>query len=123
MIGLVGVNVLHLAVASAGAETVWSFFGFMCATMFALGFIGANSTAIAMEPMGHIAGSASAVHGFIGSMGAALLGASAGRFYAGSTATLAATFVVLGGAALALAWWAERGRLFREPVGESQAAS
>jgi DHA1 family bicyclomycin/chloramphenicol resistance-like MFS transporter len=122
LVGMISVNLVHLGVALAGAETAWSFFGFMSMTMFALGFIGANANAIAMEPMGHIAGSASAVHGFVSSMGAALLGAIAGRFYAGSTATLAATFIILGGAALLISFWAERGRLFHEPASEAQAA-
>lgn len=118
---MIAVNLAHLGAAFAGVETAWSFFAFMSATMFALGFIGANSTAIAMEEMGHIAGSAAAVHGFISSMGAAILGALAGRFYEGSTASVAAAFVVLGSAALLLAFWAERGRLFREPAGEAGA--
>ncbi len=114
MIGLIAVNVVHVAVAVAGFESVTSFIFFMCASMFALGLIGANSASISLEPMGHIAGSAAALNGFIASTGAAAIGAGLGRLYDGTTIPLAAGFAVLGAAALACAYWSEEGKLFHE---------
>ena len=123
MLALIAVNTAQVVAVASGVETATTFVAFMCLSMFALGFVGANATAIAMEPMGHIAGSAAAMHGFTTSMGAALLGAAAGRFYADSTISIAMTFVVLGAAAMLFAFWAESGRLFSEPHSMSDASA
>lgn len=117
LIGVVAVNVLHFIVAAAGIESVATFIFFMCLTMFALGLIGSNSASIALEPMGHIAGSAAALNGFIGSTAAAIIGAGLGQLYDGTTLPLAGGFAGLGAVALASAWWAEYGRLFKERTG------
>lgn len=111
---LIAVNLAHVAAAASGAQSAALYLGFMGASMFALGFVGGNSTAIAMDPMGRIAGAAAAAHGFITSAGAAALGAAAGRLYQGSTGSVALAFVLFGGLALFFCYWAEHGRLFRE---------
>ncbi len=122
ILALIAINALHLAVAASGMETLASFMVFICATIFMLGLISPNSTALAMEPMGDIAGAAAAANGFITTTLAAALGALIGRFFDGTTVPIAAGFLILGGAAIAVAMWAERGRLFGERLGEAKAA-
>ena len=81
--------------------------------MFQFGWIGSNFNAIAMEPLGHIAGSAASVQGFIQTLGGGLVGALIGQAFDGTTTPLAAGFFGLGIVALALVAIAERGRLYR----------
>jgi len=81
--------------------------------MFQFGWIGSNFNAIAMEPLGHIAGTAASVQGFIQTLGGGLIGAAIGQAFDGTTTPLALGFcgVALGGLVMVLI--AERGKLFR----------
>ncbi len=106
------VNILHLVLVETTGETLTLFLGFTAISFFCLGFVGANSAAIAMEPMGHIAGAAAAANGFAGTTLAGFLGLIVGRFYDGTTTPLVAGFAVLGLASLATLLVTERGRLF-----------
>ena len=101
---------------------VWSLFGVIplpgfvllfAAAMFQFGWIGSNFNAIAMEPLGHIAGTAASVQGFIQTLGGDLIGAAIGQAFDGTTTPLALGFcgVALGGLVMVLI--AERGKLFR----------
>ena len=99
----------------------WSFFGHIplvpfvvmfALIMFQFGWIGSNFNSIAMEPLGHIAGSAASVQGFVQTLGGGLVGALIGQAFDGSTTPLAAGFFGLGVVALILVAIAERGRLF-----------
>jgi DHA1 family bicyclomycin/chloramphenicol resistance-like MFS transporter len=81
--------------------------------MFTLGLMMGNFGAIAMEPLGHVAGSAASVQGFISTMGAALLGFFVGRSFNGTDIPLELGFVTCGLIALAVVLIAEGGRLFQ----------
>jgi len=76
------------------------------------GMIGANFNALAMEPLGHIAGTASAAYGFITTTLSGVLGGLVGRAFDGTTVPLLSGLVVLGGTSLAMVLLTERGRLF-----------
>jgi DHA1 family bicyclomycin/chloramphenicol resistance-like MFS transporter len=114
-------NVLHLAVAMGSGENLWTFMGFMMISFFCLGLVGANASALAMEPMGHIAGAAAAANGFAGTTLAGFLGGLIGRQYDGTTTPIVAGFAMLGLSALGVVLWTEKGRLFgsRDDVGEA----
>ncbi|MEE2690045.1 MAG: multidrug effflux MFS transporter [Pseudomonadota bacterium] len=105
-------NLIHLAVVSAGGENLALFLIFTSLSFFCLGLIGPNCGALAMEPMGHIAGAAAAMNGFAGTTLAGFLGAVIGRFYDGTTQPIVMGFAILGCVALAVALWTEKGRLF-----------
>lgn len=105
-------NVIHLAVATGGGDSFAAFMGFMMISFFCLGLIGSNASALAMEPMGHIAGAAAAANGFAGTTLAGLLGGLIGRQYDGTTTPIIAGFAMLGLCALAVIIWTEHGRLF-----------
>ncbi|MCA0434227.1 MAG: multidrug effflux MFS transporter [Proteobacteria bacterium] len=77
-------------------------------SFFCSGMLFGNYNAMAMEPMGHIAGMASAVSGSLSSLVAVVLGAFAGRYYDGTMYPI--SFAFLGFGLLALVWaeWAAR---------------
>jgi len=68
-----------------------------------------NFNALAMEPMGHIAGSAAAVVGSLSSLISVLIGTPIGRAYDGTVTPLVAGLSVLTVTALAVTKWADRG--------------
>ena len=85
----------------------------MFALIFALfGLIGANFSALAMEPLGRIAGTASAAYGFATSTISGLIGGLIARAYDGTTRPLLLGYAVLGSVCFVLVMITERGRLF-----------
>jgi DHA1 family bicyclomycin/chloramphenicol resistance-like MFS transporter len=100
---------LHLLLALAVGETIWSFVALQALTMGCFGLIGANAGALAMEPLGHVAGTASALQGLLSTVGAALLGLMIGQLFNGTTIPLIAGFVIAGLLGLVIARWANAG--------------
>jgi len=76
---------------------IWQF-GLFCQAGFTVG----NLNAIAMEPMGHIAGMAASVIGAVATVGAALLAAPIALLFDGTPVPLVATVLVLAIAGSAL---------------------
>jgi MFS transporter, DHA1 family, multidrug resistance protein len=113
VLALIALSVLHLLVITAGWETLVSYIVFQALSMTCIGLCGSNFGAMAMEPVGHIAGTASSVQGFITSIGAVLVGSAIGQSYAGTTLPLALGYLAIGLAVLALVWVIEGGQLFR----------
>jgi len=77
---------------------------------FSAGFTFGNFNAMAMEPMGHIAGMAAAVSGTISQAMAIVLGGLAGRYYDGSLTPIAIFFTVYSVCTLVCVEWAEKRR-------------
>ena len=68
-----------------------------------------NLTALAMEPLGHLAGIGSAVVGFGSTLVSVVLGTLIGRAYDGTLLPLVSGFAILGLMALGLMYWIETG--------------
>ncbi len=68
--------------------SLWYFCAFMAAIFFCFGLMMPNFNALAMEPMAHIAGTASSLSGFYSTAFAALLGTLVGRFFDGGVRPL-----------------------------------
>lgn len=83
------------------------------ASMFGFGLMISNFTALAMEPQGHIAGTASSLFGSITTLIGIAVGTSIGQAYDGTMIPLAAGFLLSTLGALAAVLVTERGRLFR----------
>ncbi|WP_275782827.1 multidrug effflux MFS transporter [Pararhizobium gei] len=81
--------------------------------MFAV--IATNFTAISLEPMGHVAGTATAITGFVSTTGGALLGSVVGQMFNGTVQPLFAGFTIFGAVTIAATLWAENGKLFTHP--------
>jgi len=85
---------------------------FFAATMFCFGTMGANFNALAMEPLGKVAGMASSVFGFIQTIVGAGGGALIGQAFAGTVTPVVAGFVLAGLLAFIFVMIAEKGKLF-----------
>lgn len=81
--------------------------------MAGFGVLQGNSGAIALEPLGHIAGVASSLFGVVTTTAGAIGGGLVGQAYNGTIMPLALAFGVGGALALATTLAAEKGRLFR----------
>jgi DHA1 family bicyclomycin/chloramphenicol resistance-like MFS transporter len=103
-----GASAVHLGAAEAFGENIWTFVILQAATMACFGLIGANAGALAMEPLGHIAGTASSLQGVITTVGGALIGFGIGQQFDGTTIPFLAGFLLCGAASLAVAFWANR---------------
>ena len=109
---MTALSAVHLAVSALLGESLIVFMVLQGLTMACFGLASSNMGAIAMQPMGHIAGTASSVQGTIQTIGAAVLGAAIGQSFNGTTLPLLVGFLVFGLAATAALWWAERGAMF-----------
>jgi MFS transporter, DHA1 family, multidrug resistance protein len=92
-----------------------TFLIFCAINMGLIGFIGSNCGAIAMEPYGDIAGTASSIQSAVRTILSALIGAWIGQHFDGTAFPMAAGFLICGIAALGCVFFAERGRLFARP--------
>lgn len=99
---------LHLTVVWFHGETLVGFVILQALTMACFGLISANLGAIAMDPLGHIAGTASSVQGLITTIGGALIGLLIGQSFDGTTIPFLIGFTLCGAAALGVAWWTNR---------------
>ena len=81
-------------------------------TFFCFGFIMANFNALAMEPMGRIAGTASSFVGAVTTAVAVVLGLLVGQSFNGTVMPLLLGYACFGLIALAVVLTVERGRLF-----------
>ncbi|WP_309086659.1 multidrug effflux MFS transporter [Chelativorans sp.] len=113
MIGFLLTNAVWLGLTLIGPIPFALFFVLFSVSMFQFGLMGANFNAIAMEPLGKVAGTAAAVLGFVTTLGGGIVGALIGQAFDGTLTPLAGGYFVLGIVALVLVLIAERGRLFR----------
>jgi DHA1 family bicyclomycin/chloramphenicol resistance-like MFS transporter len=108
LIAFAAISGLHLGVAASLGDNLVSFAVLQSLSLACFGLISGNLSARAMQPLGHIAGSASSVQGAITSIGGAAIGLLIGQSYNGTTVPLAAGFFVCAAASLLLALWANR---------------
>lgn len=108
-IGLSMANVLAMRIFG---EHLWIFYPLFCLTFACFGMMGSNFSALAMEPQGNIAGTASAVYGFATSSVASLFGYLVASRFDGAVSPVMTGFVGLGIASLAIVTLTERGKLF-----------
>lgn len=103
----------HLMVAASGHESLVTYTVLQAATMFSFGLASGNFGAMAMEPMGHIAGVAASFQGLVSMVGASLIGFAIGQSFNGTVVPLEAGYLLCGLMALGVVLFAEHGRLFR----------
>ncbi len=84
------------AYAYNGLPPFYSFMLYGSITFFCMGLLFGNLNAMAMEPLGHIAGVGAAVVGSLSTFISVPLGVLIGRFYDGNILPLIAGFAVLG---------------------------
>lgn len=112
-----------VALAQVGVGLAWDghpplalFLAILAGNQFLLSFAMPNFNALALEPLGAIAGTASSFLGFYTTLLGALSGLLIGQAFDGSVLPIAIGYTGLGALALLVVAWTERGRLFRAGV-------
>ncbi len=89
-------SLCYLAYRAVFGDMLVAFLVYVSVLYFSMGLLFGNLNAIAMEPMGHIAGIASAVIGATSSVISLVLGTLIGQSYDGTLVPVASGFAVLG---------------------------
>lgn len=114
LLGFIAVGLAHLAlILIVGTPPFWLFVPLLALTLFFFGLMMPNFSAMAMEPMGRIAGTASSFTGAVMTGVGALGGYWIGRSFDGTVLPLVAGFAICGVCALVMVLVTELGRLFR----------
>lgn len=113
LIGFVVVAAVLFGVVNVTTLPLPAFLAISALMMFGSGLMFANFTAMAMEPQGHIAGTASSLYGTITTLLGIGIGTVIGQDYDGTLLPFATGFFVCALAALATVAATEKGRLFQ----------
>jgi DHA1 family bicyclomycin/chloramphenicol resistance-like MFS transporter len=105
---------LHVLIAALYAPPLWLFLSLLAITLCVFGLISSNFNTLAMTPVAHVAGSASALFGAVTGTGGAILGALIGRGFDGTVAPFLLGLFLASLGIIAAVFWTERGRLFVE---------
>lgn len=98
-------------------ENFTLFFPLFAIAFGCFGLMGSNFSALALQPLGTIAGTASAAYGFATTLASAVIGTYIGSQFDGSTVPLTLGFAVLGLLSLTIVLITEKGRLFSTRCG------
>ncbi len=104
---------IHAVIAFSGGESLAVFAPFLAVQFFCFGLVVSNFGAIAMDPLGHMAGTASSVQGFLTTIGGALCGFWIGQHFDGTVIPLTLGFAGFGIGGFMIVLIVEKGRLFR----------
>lgn len=114
-------SVIGLGLALAGTPAFVVAYLLFSVLLMLFAVIGTNFTAISLEPMGHLAGTATAITGFVSTTGGALIGGAVGQMFNGTLQPIFAGFAAFGFVTVLAVLWAEKGKLFTHP-GDDHAA-
>lgn len=92
---------LVLALMQSGVPAFWQFMGLGALGFFSVGLLFGNLNAMAMQPLGHVAGLGAALVGSIHNFISVPLSAVVGLFYDGTLVPLLVSFVLFGSLSLA----------------------
>ena len=106
-IALVSVPAWGLAFAAGGLPPFWVFMVYLVIVFSCVGLLFGNLGALAMEPLGHVAGTGAAVIASVSIFIALPLGTLVGQSFDGTMVAQIAAFGVFGAAAFAAIRWAE----------------
>jgi DHA1 family bicyclomycin/chloramphenicol resistance-like MFS transporter len=113
LIGFMASSFAMMIAASFSVLVLPLYMALATLTMFTFGLMISNFTALAMEPLGHIAGTASSLYGSITTLIGIVLGSVIGQSYNGTMIPLGIGFFVCSALALVSVLVTERGKLFR----------
>ena len=92
-----------------GLPPLWLFLAYFLVVFLCVGLLFGNLNALAMEPLGHIAGVGAAVVASLATVISVPLGGFIGQRFDGTLYALVGAFAVFGFGMLAASWWAEGG--------------
>jgi MFS transporter, DHA1 family, multidrug resistance protein len=99
---------LPFVLAYSGVPPLWATMAYLLATFLCVGVLFGNLNALAMEPLGHIAGMGAAIVGFTSMLLGAVLGGFIGQAYDGGVTALVAGFAVMNALGILAMWWGNR---------------
>lgn len=94
--GIIVSSALFLALHLAADIQLWMFLLYAAILFFSFGLVFGNINALAMEPMGHVAGIAAAIIGSVSSIMSMLIGTVIGQMYNGTLIPVTAGFLLFG---------------------------
>ena len=107
---LVSVAALPMIFAFDGLPPLWLFMAYLIVVFLCIGLLFGNLYALAMEPLGHIAGVGAAVVASAATFIAVPLGAVVGQSFDGTMYALTTAFAVCGAGTVVAMRWAEANR-------------
>ena len=110
LLGITLLSAVYLiaVVSFDGRPPFWSFMAWLGASFFFIGLLFSNFNALAMEPLGHMAGLGAALVGAISTLVSLPLGWAIGAAFDDSVLPLVGGFAALGGVSMLVSAWAER---------------
>ncbi len=107
--GIFLVSVVFAAIAASwsGHPPLWWLMAYLMTSFFGIGLLFGNLNALAMQPLGHIAGTGAAIVGATSMLISLVLGTWIGQSYNGTVLPLVIGFAALSACAMLVSWWAE----------------
>ncbi len=96
-----------IAFLQAGQPPLWALMAYLLVSFFNIGILFGNMNALAMEPLGHIAGVGAAVVGSLSTLISLVFGTMIGQNYNGTVLPLVGGFALLSVASLGVIRWIE----------------
>jgi DHA1 family bicyclomycin/chloramphenicol resistance-like MFS transporter len=100
---------LVAAMIADGKPPLWFLMAYLMLAFFCVGVLFGNQNALAMEPLGHIAGIGAAVVGSLATFISVPVGISIGQSFNGTTIPLMAGIMIMAGLSLLIVRWIENG--------------
>lgn len=97
-----------------GHPPLWTLMGYLILIFFGIGLLFGNLNALAMEPLGKVAGAGAAVVGSVSTLISLVLGTAIGQSYNGTVFPLVGSFAVLAAFSVLTVRWTERQRILAE---------
>tara|TARA_R110000772_G_scaffold259240_1_gene376806 strand:- start:67 stop:954 length:888 start_codon:yes stop_codon:yes gene_type:complete len=111
LLGFFGVSLVYVILFYSSANpSLAVLLAFFALQFFAIGFLFGNLRAMAMEPVGHIAGVAAAITGFISTLMAVPLSIYVGRFVSTTALPLFVSFLICSVFSIGILFYVKRSR-------------
>ena len=107
LVASVSIPFAAFAISRSGQPELWTLMLYLIAAFFGIGLLFGNLNALAMQPLGHIAGTGAAAVGGLQTLISLSLGTAIGQSYDGTVVPLVAGFAILSVLSMIAMYWAE----------------
>lgn len=118
MVLVLSITALGMVLLTNGQPPLGFLIAYLMAAFFGIGILYGNNNALAMQPLGHIAGIGAAIVGSISTLIAILMGMMIGQSYNGTILPLVAGMAILTGLSIVVVYWVEAGTYYQR-IGET----
>lgn len=110
-LGIIFSSAIFLALQLITTPNLWMFLAYAAVLFFCFGLVFGNVNAMAMEPMGHVAGIASALIGASSSIISMIIGTAIGQMYDNTLVPMTCGFLILASLCLVILNFAKQRKL------------